>query len=160
MNLTDLFQTTTLTQAIEKLPVFPSRLGAMGLFTSRGITTTSVVLDERAGRIILVPNTSRNDDPAPIQKPQRKRRTFETTHLPLPATLLPSEYQNIAPFGSERPINQQAAIINNALQFIKNSLDATREWQRVGAIRGVIRDADGSVIKNLFDALYDEFQYF
>ncbi|MBS1186689.1 MAG: major capsid protein [Burkholderiaceae bacterium] len=151
MNLEDLFTVATLTAAINKLPAVPGKIGATGLFQERGIATTTVVIDEREGRLVLVPNTSRSDDPAPVKGDKRKRRTFETLHLPLSAQLLPSDLQNLAPFGQEGVQNQQATVINDKLQGLKNSIEATREFQRVGALRGELLDADGKVIYNLFD---------
>lgn len=151
MNLQDLLTVASLTASINKLPAKPGKVGAMGLFEERGIATTTVVIDERDGRLVLVPNTSRSADPTPAGKGKRRRRTFETLHLPLSAQILPGELQNIAGFGEETVENGQAAVINDKLQGLKDSIEATREFQRVGALRGQLLDADGSVIYSLFD---------
>lgn len=151
MNLADLFNVTTLTAAVNKLPAMPGKVGAMGLFDEKGIATTTVTIDEQEGRLILVPNASRNVDGQPMKGGKRRRRVFETAHLPLTAQILPGDLQNIAPFGQETVANSQAVVINNKLQELKNSIEATREWQRVGALRGKILDADGAVIYDLYD---------
>lgn len=151
MNLADLFSVASLSAAVNKLPAIPGKVGAMGLFDENGVTSTSVVIDEREGRLVLIPNTSRNDDPAPIKGGQRKRRTFETLHLPLSRPLLPSQLQGIAAFGQEDAVVPQATVINDNLQEMKNSIEATREFQRVGALRGQLLDADGSVLVDLYD---------
>ena len=150
MNLADLFTVTTLTAAVNKLPLMPGLVGEMGLFADKGINTTSVIVDELEGRLILVPNSSRNDDAQFAKGEKRRRRTFSTAHLPLKATILPGDLQNIAAFGSDSVANSQAKVINDRLQGLKNSVEATREWQRVGALRGKILDADGSVMIDLF----------
>lgn len=150
MNLDNLFTVASLTAAVNKLPVMPGKVGAMNLFKESGINTTSVVVDEQAGRLVLVGNTSRNDDPAPVQRNRRKRSTFEALHLPVSGTILPAELQNIAAFGSDTVESGQARTINDRMQGLKNSIEATREWQRVGALRGKLLDADGSVIYDLF----------
>jgi len=154
MNLQDLFSVANLTAAVNKLPVMPGKLGAMGLFDEKGVTSTTVIIDEREGRLVLVPNTSRNDDPAPIKGNKRKRRTFETLHLPINRPLLPSQLQGIAAFGQESATTPIATVINDHLQDLKNSIEATREFQRVGALRGKLLDADG---ETMFD-LYKEFE--
>jgi hypothetical protein len=94
MNLQDLFSVANLTAAVNKLPAIPGKVGAMGLFDEKGVTSTNVVIDEREGRLVLVPNTSRNDDPAPLKGSSRKRRTFETLHLPInrPLGSSPAEF--------------------------------------------------------------------
>jgi len=150
MNLADLFNVATLTAAVNKLPAVPGKVGAMGLFQEKGVATTAVVIDEQEGRLVLVPNTSRTADPAPAKSNGRKRRIFETLHLPLSAQLMPADLQNLAPFGGENVENAQAKVINDKLQGLKNSIEATREWQRVGALRGKLLDADGSVIYDLY----------
>jgi len=100
-----------------------------------------------------VPNLSRNDDPQPVANSKRVRRTFETAHLPVSAQVLPSEIQNVSQFGeSGTSVDVQAQVINDKLQGLQNSLEATREWQRIGALRGKVLDADGSVLVDLYDA--------
>lgn len=150
MNLQDMFSVANLTAAVNKLPAIPGKVGAMGLFDEKGVTSTSVVIDEREGRLVLVPNTSRNDDPAPMKGSKRKRRTFETLHLPLNRPILPSQLQGVAAFGEEDATAPVATVINDNLQELKNSIEATREFQRVGALRGKLLDADGEVISDLF----------
>ncbi|WP_416739232.1 major capsid protein [Pseudomonas sp. NFX71] len=154
MNLQDMFSVANLTAAVNKLPAIPGKVGAMGLFDEKGVTSTSVVIDEREGRLVLVPNTSRNDDPAPLKGSKRKRRTFETLHLPINRPLLPSQLQGIAAFGQESATAPMATVINDNLQELKNSIEATREFQRIGALRGKLLDADGEI---MFD-LYKEFE--
>ncbi|MGO1000839.1 major capsid protein [Lysobacter sp. CA196] len=151
MTLQDLFTTASLTDAINRLPPVPTKVGASGLFEDKGIKDTTVVIDERDGRLVLVPNISRNADPEPAGKNSRTRRTFQTLHLPLSGNVQPVDLQSIASFGSENPVEAQAAVINDELERLKNSIDATREFQRVGALRGKILDADGSTVLDLFD---------
>lgn len=150
MNLEDMFSVANLTAAVNKLPAVPGKVGAMGLFEEKGVTSTSVLIDEREGRLVLVPNTSRNDDPTPMTGGKRKRRTFETLHLPLSRPLLPNQLQGIAAFGQEDATAPVASVINDHLQEMKNSIEATREFQRVGALRGKLLDDKGEIIVDLF----------
>ncbi|MGO1073224.1 major capsid protein [Lysobacter sp. CA199] len=151
MNLQDLFTTAALTDAINKLPAVPTKVGASGLFEDKGIKDTTVVIDQRDGRLVLVPNISRTADPEPAGKGSRVRRTFQTQHLPLSGNVAPVDIQSVAAFGSDDAVEAQAAVINDELERLKNNIDATREFQRIGALRGKILDADGSVIYDLFD---------
>jgi len=153
MNLDDLFTVTSLTAAINKLPAVPGKVAALGLFEEKGITTTSVVIDEYQGRLSLVPNTARDTDPRPHAGGKRTRRVFETLHLPLSRSLLPGQIQNVSAFGGEGDATTaQAQIINDYLTEMKNAVEASREWQRIGALRGQLLDADGSQIEDLYDA--------
>lgn len=153
MNLDDLFTVTSLTAAINKLPAQYGKLGAMSLFAEQGIATTSATIDIADGRLVLVPNTDRSQEGKQQKSGKRTRRTFEAAHLPLPGQILPGELQNMTVLGGDgRPaLASQAQAINDKLQAMKNSIEVTREWHRLGAIKGKILDADGSVIYDLYD---------
>lgn len=151
MTLEDLFTLASLTDAINLLPRAPSLLGSSGLFVESGVSTTSIIVEAKNGQLSLVPAVSRNDDPTPVKRSNRSRRTFEVPHLPTSGQVLPTELQGLAGFGQETTVESQAAVINDRLQELRDRLEATREWQRVGAISGKILDADGSVLVDLFN---------
>jgi hypothetical protein len=154
MNLPDMFTLTSLTAAIRKLPAAYSVVGGQGLFTERGVRTTSVLIESDAGRLRLVPDTNRSIEPVAAKASKRVRRTFTCAHLPETGVVMPDEVQGVSAFGSETAPQQQATVINDKLQAMRNSIDATVEYHRIGAIKGVIYDADGSTV--LHD-LYSEF---
>lgn len=150
MNLANLFTLATLTTAINTLPTPPTRLGKSGLFEEKPVPTTYVVIENRNGTLTLVENTNRDDDPKQTGNKKRQRRTFELMHLPESGKLLPSEL-NVAAFGESDQAEDQAKVINDKLQDMKNNVETTIEYHRVGAISGIIYDADGSVIYNLYN---------
>jgi hypothetical protein len=154
MNLADLFSVTTLTAAINKLPYATYKIRDLGVFAESGIRTTTVTVEESQGRLHLVPNRDRNDQGDPVRRKRRTRRVFETLHLPEPGVILPGDLQNIAAFGEDQTGSQldpQAQVVNDKLEIIKNSIEITREWLRIGAIRGQILDDKGEVIYDLYD---------
>lgn len=155
MTLDDLFKTTTLTDSINKLPAVPGRVGAMGLFAEKGVRTTSVFIEYRNGRLVLVDNQSRTADGQNLGNGKRNGITLAACHLPLTTQVLPDEIQDVRGFGQEgveAGLASQAQVINDKLTDLKNSIEATREFHRVGALRGKVLDADGSVIHDLYDA--------
>lgn len=153
MNLTDLFKTVALSEAINKLPAMPGRVGAMGMFDEAGIRATSVLVEQRNGRLVLVPNQSRSADAQPVGNTKRQALAISAAHLPLSATVLPEEIQDVRAFGQESVdsgLQAQAQVINDKLQDLKNSIEVTREFHRVGALRGKVLDADGSTLVDLY----------
>lgn len=154
MTLDDLFTLGTLTAAINRLPFQPSLIGSMNLFTESGVTTPFVLIEERQGKLVLVPMKDRNDAPNVSRTGKRRRRTFEVPHIPTTDVLLPDALAGVAAFGQQDVPAAQAAIINDRLQAMKNNLDVTREFHRMGAINGLILDADGTSV--IYD-LYAEF---
>lgn len=150
MNLADLFTVATLTTAINTLPVPSTVLGDSGLFKAEYTKHLHVVVESINGRLVLVENTDRRDEPKSIDGKKRTRRVFEVPHLPKKDVLHPDDLQ-IATFGESTEIEEQSKVINNKLQYLKNDIEATKEYHRVGAISGLILDADGTtVIHNLY----------
>lgn len=151
MNLADLFTASTLTKAINALPKPPSMLGDKKIFKVIPVKTVNVTIESINGKLVLVNNTDRNADPDHKGNKKRKRITLEIPHLPKTAQILPDEL-NVQTFGEDGSEGTaQAQVINDKLQGLKDDIEATKEFHRVGAISGIILDADGTtVIHNLF----------
>ena len=148
---TDAFSTVSLTDAILKAPFKPSRIGQLGLFRERGITTTTVVVEEKDGRLSLIQTSQRGGPASTIGQEKRKARSFVIPHLERESTIMADEIQNVRAFGSEDALQGLQAIINDRLADLRAMHEVTLEHLRVGAIKGQILDADGStVLFNLF----------
>lgn len=148
------FSAISLTDAINKVPFIPGRIGNLGLFMETGITTTSVMIEERDGSLNLIETTSRGAPAVQNSTNKRKARSFIVPHIALEDTLLADEVQNVRAFGSESDLESIQQVIQFRLQEMANKHDATLEHLRVGAIKGQILDADGSTV--LYD-LFNEF---
>ena len=119
MNLDDLFKTVALSESINKLPLKPGRVGAMGLFAEKGVRTTSVVVEQRNGRLVLVPNQSRSAESQQLGSTKRQALTLSCAHLPLGGVVLPEDIQDVRAFGQEATdagLQAQAEVINDQLQ--------------------------------------------
>lgn len=146
----DAFKLDTLTDSINRIPVMPTYLQQLGIFRERGITTTSIQIDSEDGLLTLVPNTERGAPGNQLRKRGRKTRNFSTCHFPVEQTIMAAEIQNIRAFGGTELEGVQTRI-NSFYEDAANSLDTTIEYQRLGAVKGIILDADGStVLTNLF----------
>lgn len=153
----DVFQgnaygSVSLTQAIEKLPHVPSRLERLGLFTTEPVPTTTIALEELHGQLRLLETRARGSAAQTRQDERAHARTFAIPHIPYDDTLLADAVQNVRAFG--QPAGSLASvntIVNNKLQKMKQDHAVTWEYHRIGAISGVVIDADGSVIYNFFN---------
>lgn len=147
----DAFSVVSLTDAILKAPHKPGRIGALGLFRSRGITTTTVVVEEKDGRLSLIAATPRGGAASTIGTKQRTARSFVVPHLERESTIMADEVQNVRAFGSENAVESVQSLINERLTDLRSMHEVTLEHHRVGAIKGQILDADGvTVLFNLF----------
>lgn len=146
---TDAFSTVSLTDAILKAPYRPGRLAS--LFRSRGITTTTAVIEEKNGRLELIPNSPRGGVAGTIGEQKRTARSFVATHLEKESTIMADSVQGVRAFGSEDSTVVASTVVNERLQDLRAMHEVTLEHMRAGAIKGQILDADGStVLTNLF----------
>ncbi len=159
MNVLDVFKgnafnLVALTDAINLMPFKPSRIGAMGLFEEQGVTQRVVIIEERDGVLMLIPRAPYGA-PAPVSlKRVRRARNFEVIHLPLDDTVSAAEVQGIRAFGSQSEVEGVVQVVNDKIAVMRQSHEMTLEWHRMGAVKGIVYDADASTV--LHD-LYAEF---
>lgn len=147
----DAFSLQSLTAAINETPYVPGRISSLGLFSEQGVNTTSVVIESQGGLLQLVQSAPRGAPGAPVGADKRKARSFLVPHLPQRAAILADEVQNVRAFGSESDVQAVQTVVNNRLGSMRRNLDATIEYHRLGAIKGLILDANGDEIYDLFD---------
>jgi hypothetical protein len=72
-------------------------------------------------------------------------------HIPHDTTILAESIQNVRAFGSPDQLQGLVQVVNDKLAQMRQCHELTLEYHRIGAIQGVILDADGlTVIYNLF----------
>jgi hypothetical protein len=145
------FTASELTEAVNKLPAMPLRM--KGIFKPKGVRTTTVTIDIKQGRLVLVENQDRSAQPKHMAGRGSKRSAvnLECAHLPLSDTVRPEDIQDLRGFGTDQPVGPET-VINDKMQDLKNSIDMTVEFHRVGAAKGIVYDADGTTeLHNLFE---------
>jgi hypothetical protein len=147
----DAFSNTSLTSSINTMPFVPGRVGRLGLFQSQGVSTTTIMVEDQAGTLSLIPDTQRGAPSQQNKHSMRSARSFRIPHHPLEDVVLADEIQNVRRFGGTELQGVQD-VVNQRLAEMVVKHDATLEYGRMGAIKGIITDADGSsVLYNLFD---------
>ncbi|MCO6057312.1 major capsid protein [Pseudomonas sp. MOB-449] len=150
----DAFSVATLTAAINQQDYQPGRIGALGLFSEEGVTTTTVTIEYNKGKISLVAVGERGKPVKPADRDARNLRSFVVPHLKTGDALLADSIQNLRAFGSESELEAVQNVVNQRFAKFGRDLEATLEFHRIGAIKGLILDADGTSV--IYD-LYDEF---
>lgn len=140
----DAFSVTSLTEAINNLKFVPGLLGAKGLFTQSSVATTTVSIEEKDGVLFLVSPTPRGGPGQTFEKPRRRLRVMSVPHFQIDDAVYAEEVQNVRPFGQETGLETVMAKVTERLQYASQSLEATLEYARVGAMKGIVRYADGS----------------
>jgi len=147
---TDAFNMVSLTNSINILPNNYGRLRELGLFPDKGVTTRSVIVEENNGVLNLLSTLPVGSPGQQNRMGKRKVRSFAIPHIPLDDAVYPSEFNGVRAFGTENQTETLAGVMNNHLQTAKNKFGITLEHLRMGALKGVILDADGSLLYNLF----------
>lgn len=151
----DAFSVTNLSRAMVDLPRVPTRIGELGLFEENGINTTTMLIERTGEGLRLVPSAARGSSGEPVTLKGRSLFPVKAVHLPQRGSILADEVQGVRAFGSETEVESVQAIVNKKLTKMRRQLDLTLEWQRIGAIKGKIMDADGT--SELLD-VYDVFE--
>lgn len=149
------FDMTTLTHSIQHQDFIPGRIASLGLFDPEPIQTITAVVEEEYGTITLAPTAPRGGVSDPTSRDRRKVRSFAVPHIPLVSQVQADEVQNIRGFGMNNRASAEMASVemvrDKKLQKMRQRLEATIEYHRMGAIKGVILDSDGlTTVFNLF----------
>jgi hypothetical protein len=149
----DAFQLASLSQTMVDLQHVPTALGDMGLFSYQGVSTTSVQLEiDDKDAITLVPSKPYGAPATPVVAGKRRVKNFNVVHLPQQVTLQAAEVQGLRAFGKTSVEETAMNVLKKKLWIAKRKIDLTMEWQRMGAIKGIVYDADGTTeLLNLWD---------
>jgi len=149
------FQLASLTDAMNKFPFKPSRLGELGLFQEQGVPFNTVVIEERDGVLALLPFKRRGESGVVAKSEKRKVRSFAIPHIPYDDAVLAEQLQGVRAFGTENEVAGVAQVVNDRLVAMRQDHEVTLEFHRAAAIQGKVLDgADGST------EIYDVFAEF
>ncbi|WP_354684441.1 major capsid protein [Cupriavidus necator] len=147
----DAFGVVSLTKAINDAPYQPNRIGELGWFAEDGVATTSMMVERQGETITLVPAGSRGAPGQNVPRDKRKLVPVPSIHLPQRDTINADEVQNVRAFGSETDVELVTKLVNKRLAKLRRNIDTTLEYQRIGAVKGQVLDADGSVLLDIFN---------
>jgi hypothetical protein len=134
-----------MTEAINRLPYnIYSRTLELGLFQEEPITLTVVSVEERGGTLNLLPSIVRGAPHLVNRSAKRKLKTFAVPQIVLDDVVLPSEVAGVRAFGTGNQVDTVASKVTQKLREMRNKHDITKEWMRIGALKGILLDGDGS----------------
>lgn len=150
----DAFTTIQLTGYVERNPYVPTGLGELGLFTPRPVRVRAVAVEERDGKLTIIQTSPLGAPPQQRGTEQRKARLFQTTRLATADTVYATEIEGVRDFGQESALVQIQQEVTRRISGptgLQQELELTRERHRLGAVQGVVLDADNSVIYDWFE---------
>lgn len=146
----DAFSMVSMTAAVEKTPYVPQFLGSLNIFEPRPVPTTHVSIEKRDNTLALIQTTERGAPLAEWNTDKRDIRNFNTVRLAKGDTLYAHEIQNIRAFGEETELMGVQAEVMRRNMRIRQDMELTHENMRLGAIQGIVLDADATTIRNWY----------
>ena len=145
------FSMTSLTGAVSKVGFKPQLLGSLGIFEPMPVRTRTVFVDRREDKLVLIPSSPVGAPPKELVVDPRNAVPLKTTRLAEGFTLYAEEIQGIRAFGSESEFAQVQTEYLKRMAKVRDDMDLTHEYHRLGALQGLLLDADGTtVIYNYF----------
>jgi hypothetical protein len=154
----DAFSMVTMTAAINKTPFAPQFLGSLGIFTKMPIRTIdNAVAITDAGNLVIVPTTPRGAPPIEQKMPVQSVRSFRTPRIAVGDTITAAELQGILARSvfTGTNTNVMMADLQSEMAYrldgpigLQVKQETTKERMRLGAISGIVLDADGSTLYN------------
>lgn len=151
----DPFTAIALTDAVQRNPFQPVGLGALDVFESNPIRTKALAVEERTGKLVLIPFSERGADGTQRTTEKRDMRYFSVPRLMHDDTVYAEEVQGIREFGTESVLMQIETEVARRLSGptgLLASVEYTKEYLRLAALQGLVLDPkDGSVKYNWFN---------
>lgn len=146
------FHSAELTDSINELPHKPGRLGSMGIFAPRPVTSKRVWIEKKAQTLKLLTSTERGG-PASLHN-QSARNTFgvNVPHYKEKDSILADDLIGVRAMGQQTETERLQTIIQDHQQEIVNNFEVMMEYLRIGAVHGLVLDGDGTTeLLNLFE---------
>jgi hypothetical protein len=145
------FSMAAMTAAINIVPNRYGRVGELNLFPSKPVRTRQIIVEERNGVLNLLPTMPPGAPGTVGTRGKRALRSFVVPHIPHDDVVLPEEVMGLRAFGSETEMEALASVMARHLETMRNKHAITLEHLRMGALKGIILDADGSTLYDLYD---------
>ena len=112
--------------------------------------TETIAIEKREGALALIQTSERGQPLGQQAGVKRDIRDFRTSRIAKGDTLYAAEIQNMRAFGSDSELQTVQAEIAGRLARLKADVELTWENMRLGAVQGIVLDADGSTLRNWY----------
>lgn len=144
------FHMVDMTAAINKRPHLPTFVRSQGIFTPKPVRTTFVSIERKNGKLSLIQTSERGAPPSVADAEKRDIRNFSTVRIAKQDKILAHEIDGIRAFGSTSELQQVMSEVAMRQANLLRDVDLTLERMALGALQGVVLDADNAVIRNWY----------
>lgn len=147
----DAFSLSSMTTAVETMPFVPSYLGSLGLFGSgEGVATDTVSIERLDNTLTPILTSARGTEPPMQGRDRSKLRSFSIPRVAAADQVFAREIQGVRAFGTESELQTAVKLIAQKQAKLMTRYQMTMELHRLGAIQGILLDADDTVLYNYF----------
>jgi hypothetical protein len=145
-----------LSEAVEELEYVPQYLDTLGIFEEESLFVRDVAVETKYGSISLISTSAEGAPPSDTKPRERDTKPFRTQRLAGSFTLYASEVGGMRAFGSESELETVMSVYAERMAILRDKMDLTHEFHRLGALQGMLFDADGSLIYDYWDEFKKE----
>ncbi|HRD79033.1 MAG TPA: major capsid protein [Hyphomicrobiaceae bacterium] len=129
----------------------PGQIGRLGIFEEGGVSTLTVMIEERDGSLSLIEPSKRGGPGETVGTNRDKLRSFVIPHLQRDDAVMADEVQGRRAFGTDKDVETVQSVVDRKVNRHLRDLDATVEHHRVGAFKGVVLSKSGATLWNLYN---------
>jgi hypothetical protein len=144
------FSLAELTSAMNILPNQYGRITELGLFSGEGISTTTAIIDIAEGTLNLLPSVPRGGPATVAGRDTRSMKAFIVPHIPHNDVVTPDDIQGVRQFGSTGQLETLTNVMNKKLVRMRTKHAQTKEFMRLNALKGILRDGAGVTLLNSY----------
>lgn len=149
----DAFSFVALTDSINKVPFAPNRATTVVDWNEESIPMTTIEIEQKANVIELINPSERGGPGGTREKVLRTVEIIKVPHYERNDGVNADEVQNVRAWGTGGQVETVTDKVNERMAIHALDFDATIEYQRLGAVKGIILDANGNERLNLFTKL-------
>ena len=148
----DAFSLISLTAAINEMDHVPDRAGQLAFAgVGEGVPTDTVSFERRGEKLSLIKTTPRGAPPPKGEGDKATIRAVKIPHIAKEDTIGADQVSGVREFGTTDQLRTVQSVVNGRMAKLVREHDLTIEHLRLGALLGQVKDADGSVLLDLFD---------
>ena len=153
----DPFSLISMTDGVNKIDHQPNHLGRLGIFTLSPVRSAIIALDVKSTGIRLVQTSQRGE---PVESRDKRNKAqfkhFSTGRLALKDRINATDVAYLREYDTADQPKQLASEIterqagDQGTGGLMGDIDATKEFQRLGALRGKLYDTEGALLYDYF----------
>lgn len=147
----DAFNLVNFTTAVNKMDNLPTTTRQLVDFSVFRSTTISIAVEQKQGDLNLIQSSERGAPASATADDTRDVRDVRAPRLAVRDRIMADEVQNVRAFGTESELQTVADRVMERARRLREDIELTWENMALGAIQGVVPDADGSTMYDWYD---------